>query len=340
MNLPVLPARARAMAISVSVVLIVAGCSSGGPASTAARPPSSVLPSASPSTVPGAAAPSPTATALPQPVDSSVDGVAVRTLERGPLSAPIDVVVAFGSVWVANHRGSSVTRVDPETMKVQATIRTGQGPGWFVVTDDAVWVSNQMGVGMTRVDPETGDTADAGDWPTCGRAILAFDSIWQPACGMQLVMRIDPTGLTSTNVASDQTAVVRVGSTLMSGGPSGLARLDPKTNAFVPIGGEDPGWLMAFDGRTIWSSDEHKVFRINPVDGAVIATLEIPEAGSVAFRDGRTWVTSSTGLVEVAPKTNAIVRTLPLGPTLSIVNDTEGLWVTSFDGNSLMRVRP
>ncbi|HUP53964.1 MAG TPA: hypothetical protein VM408_00535 [Methylomirabilota bacterium] len=327
--------------MTVVVAVCVAGCSSGSRTAITTTPPpvAQTVLEPSPSTMPSSVTRARASGLAPEPVDSTVDGLAVRTLAGDPLSSPIDLVLAFGSVWVANHRGATVTRVDPETMTVQATIRTGQGPGWFVVTDDAVWVSNQMGVGMTRIDPGTNATSDVGDWPPCGRGVFAFRAIWQPACDMGLVMRIDPTSLTATNVTSDQRSVLRLGSTLLSGGPAGLARLDPKANSFAPIGGADPGWLMAFDGRTIWTSDERKVSRIDPADGTVVAMLAIAEAGAVAFRDGRVWVTSRSGLVEIDPRTTEIVRTIPVGPTLSVINDGGGLWVTSFDGNGLIRIR-
>src|SRR6185503_8068221 len=151
-NLPAI----RTRTISFVLPLLVVGCGSGAPApvaspATTPSPPASQFLTPSPSIRLRTQAPSPTP--LPEPVDSTVDGVAVRTLERGPLSAPIDVVVAFGSVWVANHHGDSVTRVDPSCVTSLATIQTGTWPGWFAVAEDAVWVSTQNSVGMTRVDP-------------------------------------------------------------------------------------------------------------------------------------------------------------------------------------------
>ena len=343
--------RDRVRAIVAAIPLLVAGCVAGGPAATASRtvPPPSVTSAPSTpasmepaSSTPRTPAPSPTPTPPPRPIDSTVDGVAVRTLSGSPLADPIDVAVAFGSVWVANHHGSMVLRLDPDGMTVHATIKAGSGLGWFALTSDAVWVSNQEGQGLTRIDPATNTTTMGfGRWATCGRPILAFKAIWQPACDARQVMRIDPAGLTVTNVASPgQMSLVRAGSTLISAGPNGLATLDPKTSGFTPIGGPDPGWLMAFDGRTIWSSTDTDVLRVSPTDGRVIARLPIPEAGAVAFRDGRAWLTSATGLVEVDPKTNAIIRTLPLGRMASVAADPDALWVTSYYGNSLTRVRP
>ena len=43
-------------------------------------------------------------------------------------SGPTSVVSTFGSVWVANHLDGTVTRLEPSTGHVQATIPVGQGP--------------------------------------------------------------------------------------------------------------------------------------------------------------------------------------------------------------------
>jgi YVTN family beta-propeller protein len=279
---------------------------------------------------------------MPTPVDSVVDGVAVRTLSLGGWSAPIDVASAFGSIWVANHHGDSVTRIDPATMAIRATVKVKSGPGWFVVADDAVWVSNQNSQGMTRIDPNDDSGAiRAGESATCGKGVFAFGSVWQPACDAHLIMRIDPKTFTFTNVASaNHWSAIHIGDALITGGPPGLARLDPKTNLIAPIGGPDAARLMGFDGKTIWSSDEVEVRRIRPSDGAIVATLAIPEAAAVIFRKGRAWVTFSSGLAEVDLATGTILRTVRIGPSVGVVDVAGTLWVTSYDGNSLTSLRP
>jgi streptogramin lyase len=340
--------RAPGSRLLLAAAIIVTGCAATSPCSTPSNALASaastvpVRPSASPASSKVPPRPSPTATPMPTPIESTVDGVAVRTLSLNDGSAPIDVSFAFGSIWVANHRRDSVSRIDPATMAIQATAKIRSGPGWFVVTDDALWVSNQNSHGMSRIDPRTNTTTiRAGDSETCGQGVFAFGSIWQPACAAHLIMRIDPTTFASTNVDSaNHWSAIHIGDALITGGPPGLARLDPKTNLIAPIGGPDAGRLFGFDGKTIWASDDLEVRRIRPSDGAVTARLPIAEAGAVIFRKGRAWVTSSSGLVEVNLATNAIVRTLPIGQSVAVVNGGGALWVTSFDGNTLTSLRP
>src|SRR5262249_44468385 len=63
----------------------------------------------------------------------------VRTIAVG--SRPRGVAWGDGSVWVANSGDGTVSRIDPHTDRVAATIRVGQSPQALVVTAGAVWVS-------------------------------------------------------------------------------------------------------------------------------------------------------------------------------------------------------
>ncbi|MGY1804840.1 hypothetical protein ACI78T_16280 [Blastococcus sp. SYSU D00922] len=64
----------------------------------------------------------------------------------------------FGSLWVATSQ-QSVVRVDPADGSTQATVETGFGSRFMAVGDDAVWVMNQDDGTVSRVDPETDEVA-------------------------------------------------------------------------------------------------------------------------------------------------------------------------------------
>ena len=56
---------------------------------------------------------------------------------------PVDVAVGAGGVWVANSRDGTVSRIDPQSNKVIATIHVGSSPQGIAVGAGAVWVSVQ-----------------------------------------------------------------------------------------------------------------------------------------------------------------------------------------------------
>ena len=56
---------------------------------------------------------------------------------------PVDVAVGAGGVWVANSREGTVSRIDPQSNRVIATIRVGHSLQGIAVGGGAVWVSVQ-----------------------------------------------------------------------------------------------------------------------------------------------------------------------------------------------------
>jgi YVTN family beta-propeller protein len=56
---------------------------------------------------------------------------------------PVDVATGAGGVWVANNRDGTVSRIDPRTNEVVATIRLGNSPRAIAVGGGAVWVTVQ-----------------------------------------------------------------------------------------------------------------------------------------------------------------------------------------------------
>jgi YVTN family beta-propeller protein len=64
------------------------------------------------------------------------------TLTHIPVGdGPVDVAVGEGGVWVANQLGRSVSRIDPKTGDVVATIDVGNQPQGIAAADGAVWVT-------------------------------------------------------------------------------------------------------------------------------------------------------------------------------------------------------
>jgi len=226
-------------------------------------------------------------------------------------------------------------------MAVQSRIDVGSGPGWFVVTDDAVWVSNQLGRGLSRIDPVTNTSeVRAGMWPTCGRGALAFGAIWQPACDAHQLMRVDLTSNTSTDLSWGQRqSVVVAGDELIAGGPDGLSLLDPETEAFTDIGGP-AGWIVGFDGSSIWQFDEAHMLRVDPATGKTLASLDMAgELFGLAFRDGSAFLGAAGQLTEIDLSTTKVLRTIKLGfEPFSVLAVAGHVWLTNFDGSRVIRL--
>jgi YVTN family beta-propeller protein len=57
-------------------------------------------------------------------------------------------------VWVANSLDLTVSKIDPATGAVTATVEVGDGPGGIVAAGNSLWVSDEFGATLDRIDPQ------------------------------------------------------------------------------------------------------------------------------------------------------------------------------------------
>lgn len=114
----------------------------------------------------------------------------VEVVEVGP--KPGRLVVGEGGVWTLNRGNGTVTRVDPATNKVVATIPVGEDAAGGEVTAafGSVWIS-APGVPIIRIDPRTNRAVQRFTGEGGGAILAAHGSLWV-AAGPQLTWRLDP----------------------------------------------------------------------------------------------------------------------------------------------------
>ena len=82
-----------------------------------------------------------------------------RVLDTVPLRAPASAIaVGAGSVWVAVDTRDAVAKIDIRSSRVE-WILVGSRPTGLSVTDDAVWVANSGSMTVSRIDPRTDEVA-------------------------------------------------------------------------------------------------------------------------------------------------------------------------------------
>jgi virginiamycin B lyase len=189
----------------------------------------------------------------------------VRPIKVGFTS--YEPLVAFGSVWVSNRADRTLSRVNPATGVVVATVPVpGLQPGGLAATADSLWVGNDTAGSrdLARLDPRTSrlTIVRAGRRP--GFVAVAAGSVWVANQDDGTVTRLDP-----------ETGAAR--GTLPSGRrPVNLAPLDgPRPEVWVP---DD-------DGDTLT--------RIDATSGAVLERLAAGRGPAVvAAVAGDVWVTN------------------------------------------------
>ena len=95
----------------------------------------------------------PAGVARVDPADPTNLRVTLTYKETG--NGPTAVLSAFESIWVTNHLDGTVSRVDPSTATVQATIPVGEGPSALAEGAGSIWVANESDGSITSIDPDS-----------------------------------------------------------------------------------------------------------------------------------------------------------------------------------------
>lgn len=320
----------------LTLLLLVAFVGACTPASSSDSSPS-----------PQPSAPAPSSESQPTPLATTAGGYPTLVTELGIDNAPIDVVVAFGSAWVANHHSDDVVRLDPVTGVEQARIpfTDGTGPAWFAVADDGVWVTRQNNVGIARIDPETNerDPNQAGILPPCGPPAIGLGAVWYFACDRGQMVRIDLATHDETMVpATDLSNPIVVDDVLYAVGTEGVVRLADDGETWTLVGG-CCGLPFGYGGGTLWLIDQDEVVRVDPTTGQVVATIPLSNVGVLSVGSEVVWLTPGEGssgpLQQVRISDNAILEPLQTsrGPAAVRV-DGSILWVTDFGDSEVWRV--
>jgi YVTN family beta-propeller protein len=86
-------------------------------------------------------------------IDPRTNRLAGRPVRTG--ASPQSLAVGGGSLWVANHNASTVSRIDQATGKVLADIAVPSEPHRVAWGAGAAWVGNWHDNSVSRIDPET-----------------------------------------------------------------------------------------------------------------------------------------------------------------------------------------
>ena len=124
-------------------------------------------------------------------------------------SAPYNIWMGAGSVWVADDAGGEVIRVDPVSNDVVARIPVGDGPASMAFSGGQAWVANHRDRGITLVDTETNEATPLVRMKAGApeRLALLGGRLWVTGRGIGL-FGLDPrTGTVEKQVALDVSGI-------------------------------------------------------------------------------------------------------------------------------------
>jgi YVTN family beta-propeller protein len=223
-------------------------------------------------------------------------------------------------VWALNLLDRTVSRIDPASNRVVATVHVDGRPTRVVEDDNAVWVSTTLlptesftsQVGVDRIDPESNTVQTL--IPVAGtfrnELCAGAGAIWTA---------------TDTGVAS---------------------RIDPVTNKVVAeIRLEKPAAGIAFGDGSVWVATLEypgTVIRVDPTTNAVAASVPaggVREFGfgnaGVDVGDGKVWVTNNVddSVLAISTVSNQVLRRIGVQsvPT-DLAIGAGALWVAIYPG--------
>lgn len=204
----------------------------------------------------------------------------ITMIDTGPSGdeGPSYVTSTPGAIWVANHHGGTLARIDPETSELMDTIpvvAAGDGGPQAMTTDgSSIWVAVPREGTIFQVDLGSGELVQTTsvDGQACGG--LALDdahTLWvtNADCeGSNLVFRVDPETNGIVAIFDVQATAVDVevglGSVwIVTADPARLIRIDGETNQVTgrldlranPVGaadslavGDDALWVRVLNG--------------------------------------------------------------------------------------------
>jgi YVTN family beta-propeller protein len=275
-------------------------------------------------------------------------------------TAPSNIAVGEGAVWVLNTQNKTVSRIDPKTKAVTKRFTMPGVPTDIAAGEGAVWVGNAADTGsgsgwtasISRVDPRTGKVTHTVKLPDrTGRGALANFNWGVPgiAPGGGAVWARNPDATVSRLDAKTGrlAATIDVDANLIAAGQGGVwvddgegvRRVNTRTNRLgrrIPVATADLG-SMAVGAGKVWGTDDQQgvVWRIDPGPAPVTRTIDVGVGVAyIAFGEGAVWTANYLdGMVSrIDPSTNKVTDRIPVGAAQAITAGAGSAWVSTAGG--------
>jgi YVTN family beta-propeller protein len=290
---------------------------------------------------------------------------------------PAGVVLAGGSLWVTNDVDNTVSRIDPATNSVTATVKLRGAnfpdPSFIAAGEGAIWVVARTTGTVSRLDLRTGRLTVTGAVPG-GAGGIALDA------GSAWVASFDPYKCSNNHCFSQLTRLdphsARVAGTYKVDSASGIAvgfgslwivdhrswavsRFDPRKGKVVRVIPVRIGHEATFEGpeqvvaglRAVWVSHpgQDTVSRIDPRTNMVAARISLPRNANpfnLAVGAGSIWALGPKQLFRIDPKSDRVIASIRIGKhsgsdyhgLRSVAVADGAVWVTDGDADTVDRI--
>jgi streptogramin lyase len=207
----------------------------------------------------------------PSPSRSTEEATATKSpdvysAEIAVKEGPGYVTVGSGSVWVGNHPGQSVSRIDPTTNMTDQTIEIDGEPTGMLHAFGDVWTFAALTGKLHRIAGDTGEVIARitleGDGGSINGLAEGAGSIW------------------------------------VSENSGNIYRVDPEADrvtSTIPVLGDGcgPGGNITFGADSVWYTcwEDNLLWEVDAASGEVVKKITVGEmAGSPQFADRSVWL--------------------------------------------------
>jgi YVTN family beta-propeller protein len=243
-----------------------------------------------------------------------IDPATGRVTDQVTVGArPAGVAFGAGSLWITNEGDGSVSRIDPDAVRVLQTVgNVGNDPLAVAADDDGVWVANGEDGTLARISPETNQVLDripVGNGPSA--VALGGGYVWVSNMLAASISRVDPGG----------------------GVPRSFEVQDR------------PAGVVYADG-SVWVASQAlaTVSRLDPRSGTLQQTIHVGNGPTaMAAGPGVVWVANAldSTVSRIDTKTNGVSATVPVGDGpdgIAVARDA--VWVSNRFGGTLSKIDP
>ena len=267
---------------------------------------------------------------------------------------PVNVAFGAGALWVSNNGDGTVSRIDPATGAVTATVAVGGMPAGISAGDGAIWVGNFGNSLLTRIDPTTNAVAasiDVGGQPL-GPAVASDGAVWVSNFdGSMERIQAASNSVTSRTVLGGKPAFTTVafGVVWSVNQDGAVYTVDPASGLLagqpIRIGDDVDAVSVSSDAVWVTTYNDGVLARIDPATRSVVwrKRLGTRLAGVLAATDGSVWVSLyDRGIVErVDPASGRVTRTVSVGDEpREIVEAAGSVWVVNQASGTVSRITP
>jgi peptide/nickel transport system substrate-binding protein len=251
---------------------------------------------------------------------------------------PRALAAGGGSVWVADARDQTVSRLEPSRNRV-VTIPVGTDPVALAYGDGALWVAERGDGTVAQISPASNKVTRRIEGVNAPSALaVGSGSVWVGSAVDRTVSRIGADGSEAViHLGAPPSAIAAgAGAVWITSEETGtLFRVEPRTGTVVRairVGNRPVAVAAGDSGVWVVNRQDATVSRIDPATNSVSDLIAVArDPGAIALSASDVWVaTANAQVTRIDRRARRVAATIELGnPPTALANDGGSLWVAT-----------